>query len=176
MWGNAGWRDGQTWETVIAVNAMPDIMLGLHYVPGRYGGHVCPKRSAPWDFSPLSIFVRSCYVFKRPLTVSGTGRDGSQVVDSRRLKGAVRFGPFGPRSITDASTLPPGPPWCDGVPRVSHVLIKDWDVFHVLSRLSADETWTLDSFGARLSISCLLINLKDQFWCLILHLRGQGIC
>ena len=112
----------------------------------------------------------------RPLTVSGTGRDGSQVVDSRRLKGAVRFGPFGPRSITDASTLPPGPPWCDGVPRVSHVLIKDWDVFHVLSRLSADETWTLDSFGARLNISCLLINLKDQFWCLILHLRGQGIC
>ena len=45
----------------------------------------------------------------RPLTVCGTGRDGSQVVDSRRLKGAVRFGPFSPRSITDASTLPPGP-------------------------------------------------------------------
>ena len=38
------------------------VMLGLHYVPGGYGGHVCPKRSAPWEFSPLSIFVRSCYV------------------------------------------------------------------------------------------------------------------
>ena len=48
----------------------------------------------------------------------------------------------------------------DGVPRVSHVLIKDWHVFHVLSRLSADETWTPDSFGARLNIVCLLINLE----------------
>ena len=61
----------------------------------------------------------------RPHTVCGTGRDGSQVVDSRRLKGVVRFGPFGPRSITDASTLPPGPSRSDGVPHVSHDLIKD---------------------------------------------------
>ena len=58
----------------------------------------------------------------RPLTVCGTGRDGSQVVDSRRLKGAARFGPFGSRSITDASTLPPGPSRSNGVSRVSHVL------------------------------------------------------
>ena len=61
----------------------------------------------------------------RPLTVCGTGRDGSKVVDSRRLKGAVRFGPFGPRFITDASTLPPGPSRSDGAPRVSHVLTKN---------------------------------------------------
>ena len=60
----------------------------------------------------------------KPLTVCGMGRDGSQVVDSRRLKGAVRFGPFGPRSIKDASTLPPGTSRSDGVPRVSHVLTK----------------------------------------------------
>ena len=53
------------------------------------------------------------------------GQAGSQVVDSRRLKGVLRSGPFGPRSITDASTLPPGPSRPDGVPRVSHVLIKD---------------------------------------------------
>ena len=58
----------------------------------------------------------------RPLTACGTGRDGSQVVDSRRLKGAVRFGP---RFITDVSTLPRGPSRPDGVPRVSHALIKD---------------------------------------------------
>ena len=61
----------------------------------------------------------------RPLTVCGTGRDGSQVVDSWRLKGAVRLGPFGSRSITNASTLPPGPSRSDGAPRVSHVLAKD---------------------------------------------------
>ena len=35
--------------------------------------------------------------------------------------------------------------------------------FHVLSRLSADETWTPDRFGVRLNISCLLINLKEDF-------------
>ena len=99
----------------------------------------------------------------RPLTVCGTGRDGAQVVDSRRLKGAVRSGT---RSIRDASTLPPGPSGSDGVPRVSHALIKDWDVFHVLSRFSLDET---DGFGAHLNISCLLINLKYTFWCLILN-------
>ena len=100
-------------------------MLGLHYVPGGYGGHVCPKRSAPWDFSPFQ-FLLGLATFSnglsRPLTVCGTGRDGSQMVDSRRLKGAVRFGLFGRRSITDASTLPTGPSRSDGV---SHVLIKD---------------------------------------------------
>ena len=53
----------------------------------------------------------------RPLTTCGTGRDGSQVVYSRILKGAVRFGPFGSRSITNASTLPPGPSQSDGAPR-----------------------------------------------------------
>ena len=60
----------------------------------------------------------------RPLTVCGTGHDGSQVVYSRRLKDAVRFGP---RSITVTSspTLPSGPSRPDGVPRVFHVLIKD---------------------------------------------------
>ena len=99
----------------------------------------------------------------RHLTVCRTGRDGLQVVDSRRLKGAVRLGPFGPQSITDASTLPPGPSRSDGVPRVYQVLIKDWDVFHILSSLSMDETWTPDSFGVRLNISCLVINLKDNF-------------
>ena len=100
----------------------------------------------------------------RPLTVCGTGRDGSQVVDSRRLKGAVRFGLFGPRSITDASTLPPGPSRSDGVPRVSRVLTKDWHVFHVLSRLSAFEhILPLNQF-------------KRRFVWLILHLRGHGIC
>ena len=64
-------------------------------------------------------------VFSRPLTVCGTGRDRSQVVYSRMLKAAVRFGPFGSRSITNASTLPPGPSRSDGAPRVSHVLTKD---------------------------------------------------
>ena len=46
-------------------NFLTVLMLGLHYVLGGYGGHVCPKRSAPWDFSPylLQFFVRSCYVF-----------------------------------------------------------------------------------------------------------------
>ena len=47
-------------------------------------------------------------VLSRLITVCKTGRDGLQVVVSRRLKGAVRFCPFGPRSITVASTLPPG--------------------------------------------------------------------
>ena len=32
---------------------------------------------------------------------------------------------FGPRSIMNASTLPPGPSRSDGDPRVSHVLTKD---------------------------------------------------
>ena len=36
---------------------MSCIMQGLHYVPG---GHVCPKRSASWDFCPF----RSCYAFQ----------------------------------------------------------------------------------------------------------------
>ena len=42
----------------------------------------------------------------RRLTVCGTGSDMSQVVDSLRLKGAARFGPLNPRSITDVGTLP----------------------------------------------------------------------
>ena len=61
----------------------------------------------------------------RRLTVCGTGSDMSQVVDSRRLKDAARFGPFNPRSITDASTMPPGPSRPDGAPHVSHVLFED---------------------------------------------------
>ena len=76
-------------------------------------------------------------------------RDGpwGKGAESRRLQGALRFGP---RSTTDASTFPPGPSRSDGVSHVSHVLIKVWHVFHVLSRLSTDETWTPGSFGARL--------------------------
>ena len=76
-------------------------------------------------FQFLLVFATFSNCLSRPLTVCGTGRDGSQVVNSRRLKGVVRYGPFGPRSITDASTLPPGPSRSDEVPRVSHVLTKD---------------------------------------------------
>ena len=52
--------------------------------------------------------------------ISVTGR-GGKGAESRRLQGALRFGP---RSTTDASTFPPGPSRSDGVPHVSHVLIK----------------------------------------------------
>ena len=72
---------------------------------------------------------------------------GVRAAESRRLKGALRFGP---RSTTDASTFPPGPSRSDRVPHDSHVLIKVWHVFHVLPRLSTYETWTPGSFGARL--------------------------
>ena len=43
-------------------------------------------------------------------------------------------------------------PWGKGAveSRRLKVLIKVWRVFHVLSRLSTDETWTPGSFGARL--------------------------
>ena len=111
----------------------------------------------------------------RPHMVCGTGRDGSQVVDSRRLKGAVRFGPFGPRSITDASTLLPGPSRSDGVPRVFHVLIKDWHVFYVLSRLCG---WNVDTGQLWSAFEHILpLNqFERRFWWLILHLVGQGIC
>ena len=60
---------------------------------------------------------KSCYVFSRSITVSVTGRGGK----SRRLQGALRFGP---RSTTDASTFPPGPSRSDRVPHVSHVLSR----------------------------------------------------
>ena len=74
----------------------------------------------------LSLYAGRAVTGRRWLIPGGcgTGRDGSQVVDSRRLKGAIRFGP---RSITDrpTSTLPRGPSRSDGVPRVFHVLIKD---------------------------------------------------
>ena len=100
---------------------------------------------------------KSCYVFSRSITVSVTGRGGK----SRRLQGALRFGP---RSTTDASTFPPGPSRSDRVPHVSHVL----------SRLSTDETWTPGSFGARL---CLLYKKKAsqaiQNHCILRLRRGN---
>ena len=49
------------------------------------------------------------------------GGGGGEGAESRSLQGALRFGP---RSTTDASTFPPGPSRSDGVPHVSHVLIK----------------------------------------------------
>ena len=91
-----------------------------------------------------------CYVLPSFLTVYHGIRDGpwgEGDAESRRLQGALRFGP---RSTTDARTFPPGPSTSDGVPHVSHVLIKVWHVFHVLSRLCTDETWTQGSLGARL--------------------------
>ena len=95
-------------------------------------------------------FVNFCYVFLCFLTVYHgfyryveQGRDGSRWSTHGGSKSRYGSVPFGPRSI-------PGPSRSDGVPRVSHVLIKDRDVFPVPSRLSADETWTPDSFGARL--------------------------
>ena len=142
-------------------------MLGLHYVPGGYSGHACPKRSAPWDFSPLLIFVK---VLLRFLTFShGLSRYAGRAVKGRRWStpggSKSRYGSA--RSAPDLLRMSvrclPGRHGVMGVPRVSHVLMKDWDVFHVLSRLSANETWTPDSFGVRLNISCLLINLKENF-------------
>ena len=123
------------------------LSLRLHYVPGGHGSPVCPKRSAPWDFwslfSLFSRFVKFSHGLPRyPWRVVGV-----RAAESRRLKGALRFGP---RSTTDASTFPPGPSRSDRVPHVSHVLIKVWHVFHVLPRLSTYETWTPGSFGARL--------------------------
>ena len=108
-------------------------MLRLHYVPGGHGSPVCPKRSAPWDFwslfSLFSRFVKFYHGLPRyPWRVVGV-----RAAESRRLKGALRFGL---RSTTDASTFPPGPSRSDRVPHVSHILIKVWHVFHVLPRLS----------------------------------------
>ena len=121
--------------------------LGLHYVPGGHDNHVCPKRSAPLDFCKFFLCIQVLASF---LTVYHGIRDGpwgKEAAESWRLQGAQRFGT---RSTTDASTFPPGPSRSDGVPHVSHVLIKVWHVFHVLSRLATDETWTPGSFGARL--------------------------
>ena len=101
----------------------------------------------------LVTFFFSFHVLLSFLTVYHGIRDGSwgyglgRAAESRRLKGALRFGP---RSTTDASTFPPGPSRSDRAPHVSHVLIKVWNVFHVLPRLSTYETWTPGSFGAHL--------------------------
>ena len=51
-----------------------------------------------------------------------TDRGGRLTEAQRRSTVRSRLAP---RSITDASTLPPGPSRSDRVPRVSHVLIKD---------------------------------------------------
>ena len=111
----------------------------------------------------------------RPLTVCGKGRGGSQVIDSRRFKGAVRFGPLGPRSITDASTLPRGPSRSDGVAGVSHVLIKDCDLSRSLNTLCG---WNLVTGQLWSAFEHILPpnQFKRRFWWIILHLRSQGIC
>ena len=62
-------------------------------------------------FSPYLSFVKLLLSFKE-----GEGKG----LLSRKLKGALRFGPL---STTDASTFSPGPSRSDGVPHVSHVLI-----------------------------------------------------
>ena len=102
---------------------------------------------APWDFwslfSLFSRFVKFYHGLPRyPWRVVGV-----RAAESRRLKGALRFGL---RSTTDASTFPPGPSRSDRIHHVSYILIKVWHVFHVLPRLSTYETWTPGSFGARL--------------------------
>ena len=54
--------------------------------------------------------------------------------------------------VTDGCQYVPytGPSRNDGCPHVSHDLVKVWHAFHVLLRLSTDETWTPGSFEARL--------------------------
>ena len=105
-------------------------MLGLHYVPGGHDSPVCPKLSATWDFGQFVLCVQ---VLLGLDTVYHCIRDepwGKGAADSRRLQCALRFDR---RYTTDVSTFPPGPSHSDGVPHVSHLLIKVWHVFHVLS-------------------------------------------
>ena len=93
-------------------------MLRLHYVLGGHGSPVIPKRSAPWDLDQFYLWIQvllslakfSHGIPRYPWRVVGDGN-----ADSRRLQGALRFGP---RSTTDEWTFPPGPSRSDGVPHV----------------------------------------------------------
>ena len=70
----------------------------------------------------LAIFVHiQVLLGLAKFSVSVTGRVGTGVSESRRLKGELRFGPH---STIDASAFPPIPSRSDWVPPVSHVLIK----------------------------------------------------
>ena len=49
-------------------------MLGLHYVPD---GHVCPKRSAPWDLGLFSILLGIATFFNGLSRYAGRAVTGS---------------------------------------------------------------------------------------------------
>ena len=68
-------------------------MLGLHYVPG---GHVCPKRSAPWDFGPFSNLLGLAtfsYGLSRYAGRAVTGRRWSTPGCSKARYGSARSAP-----------------------------------------------------------------------------------
>ena len=97
----------------------------------------------------FSVF-KFCEVLSSFLTVFHGIRDGPCGERGCWVPEAPKRTTVRPLSTRDASTFPPGPSHSDGVPHVSHVLIKVRHVFHALSRLSTDETWTPGSFGSRL--------------------------
>ena len=73
------------------------VMLGLHYV---HGGHVCSKRSAPWDFVPffnfyyvLLRFLTVCHGLSRYAGRTLTGRRWSTPGDSKARYGSARSAP-----------------------------------------------------------------------------------
>ena len=85
-------------------NFLTVLMLGLHYVLGGYGGHVCPKRSAPWDFSPYLLqFLLGLATFS-----NGLSRFAGRAVKGRRWStpggSKVRYGSA--RSAPDLLRMP----------------------------------------------------------------------
>ena len=151
-------------------------MLGLHYVPG---GHVCPKRSAPWDFGPFSNFIRSCYVFLRSLTASHGMRDGPWRVAGGLLQDAQRRGTARPVRL----------PIYYECQHVASRAVTVWWGFSPFSRSNQGLTrlsrslktlcgWSVDTGQLWSAFEHILpLNqFERRFWWLILHLIGQGVC
>ena len=147
-----------TWRTVWANVTSRDcrgclvrfLMLRLHYVPGDHGSPVCPKRSAPWDLDQFYLWIQ--VLLRLAKFFHGLPRYPWRAVGGRGcwVPEAPRRTSVRPAFYHGCQNVPSRPVTFWWVPHVSHVLVKVWHVFHVLSRLCTDETWTQGIFWARL--------------------------
>ena len=78
-------------------------MLGLHYVPGGYGGHVCPKRSAQRGILALFQFLLGLATLSNDLS-----RYAGRAVTGRRwsIRGGSKARHGSARSATDLLRIP----------------------------------------------------------------------